>query len=176
MTVFGMPPARLFIYSSAAILLVGLNVARVSWDRTVPANPAAQASGNLQELPALAVAIDFDEIAGPPARNLFRADAPAPAAPPPTPEPESQPEPAPDPDARLRAEAESTLDSIGVIGFLSTGDGIVAVLNMGGSVVNAFKGDRPVPGFLVSEITINTVTLTHVELGLKRTYGLDDAD
>jgi hypothetical protein len=122
----------------------------------------------------LAVAIEFDAVVAPPARNLFIAEALAPIAPPAEPEPKA--EPALDPDARIRADVNRTLDSIDVIGFLSTGEGIVAVLNMGGAVVNALKGDRPVPGYIVSEIATNSVTLTHVELGIKRTYGLNNVD
>lgn len=142
----------------------------------MPAETLAPTAGDLPELPALAVASDFEEVSGPPVRNLFRADAPAPSAP--APEPETTPEvdPTPDPEARLRAAAESILDSFSVIGFLSTSEGTVAVLDLGGTVVNTFKGDRPAPGFIVSDMTINSVTLQHMELGLERTYGLDDAD
>lgn len=176
MSVFGIPAGRLVAYLSAAALLILLNVARYAGERAAPAAPLEPAAGNLPELPALAVASDFEEVLSLPARNLFRADTPAP--PPPTPQPERAPEaaPAPDPEARSRAETESMLDSFSVIGFLSTSDGVVAVLDLGGSIVNAFKGDRPAPGFIVSDITINSVTMRHLELGLERTYGLDDAD
>ena len=175
MTVLGIPLGRLAVYAGAVALLVGLNVARFTWRDSGPVAPVSHGTAGLSELPSLAVASDFVEVPGQPLRNLFRADAPAPP-PPPEPAPEAQPEPAPDPGVQIRSAAESALDSISVIGFLSTGDGIVAVLNMDGSIVNAFKGDRPAPGFLVSDVTIDSVTLTHVELGLKRTYGLEDAD
>lgn len=173
---FGIPTGRLNLYAGIAVLLVGANVAQFVWDRSAPSGPAAQTNQDLPELPALAVAIDFDSVVAPPTRNLFIADAPAPVAIAPPPEPEPKAEPAPDPHDRIRADVNRTLDSIGVIGFLSTGEGIVAVLNMGGSVVNALKGDKPVPGYIVSEITTNSVTLTHVELGIKRTYGLNNVD
>jgi hypothetical protein len=158
------------------MLLVGLNLVHFAWKGTRPPETSLQAPSSLSELPVLAVVSDFDKVSDPPLRNLFRADVPSPPESRPEPEPEPQPEPASDPEVQIRAATESTLDSIGVIGFLSTSDGIVAVLNMNGSIVNVLEGDRPASGFLVSEITIDSVTLTHVELGLKRTYGLDDAD
>ncbi len=159
-----------------AAVLIALNVARYTGEATETPTQTATAVGSLPVLPELSVAADFQQVPGPPARNLFRVDAPKVPEPAPEPETVPEPDPAPDPDARLRAEADSALDSFRVIGFLSTGEGIVAVLNSGGSVVNAFKGDRPAPGIIVSDITIDSVTLEHVELGLKRTYGLDDAD
>ncbi|WP_428688306.1 hypothetical protein [Roseibium sp.] len=176
MTAGGIPLGRIVVYGAAALLLIGLNIARYTWNGTRPAETGLQAPNSVSDLPDLAVLSDFNEVADLPRRNLFRADIPAPPAPPPEPEPEPQPAAALDPEAQSRTAAERTLDSIDVIGFLSTGDGIVAVLKVNGSIVNVLEGDRPAAGFLASGITIDSVTLTHAELGLKRTYGLNDAD
>lgn len=175
MSVFGIPPRRLALYGLAAAALVGLNALRyVPGTEGSVDGPEAPRPGALPELPELAVVTEITGFSGPPSRNLFRPGAADAPPPPPAPEPEPEAAPPPDPDARARAEAERALDSVRAIGFLSTGEGVMAVLNVDGTIVNAFRGDTPVPGFTVSEVRIDSVTLLHGELELARTFGLDD--
>lgn len=176
MTVFGISGARLALYGGAVTVLVALNVLRYAGDSGGEAPRALPSVGALPALPELTIAGDFDGFAGPAPRDLFRpasAVAPPPA---PEPEPEPAPEPAPDPEARAISEALRTLDSVKVIGFISTADGVMAVLDIGGNVVNAFRGDRPLAGFTVQDVTIDSVTFLHRELELTRTIGLNDDD
>lgn len=176
MTVFGIPPWRFLAYLAVAVALVGLNLFRLAGgDGPVVSGPG-DVPADLPALPDLAVKADFDGFAGPPPRSLFRPAEDVPPPPPAAPEPVAAPPPPPDPEAEARDRAERLLDSISVIGFLSTTEGVAAVLDVGGRIVNAFEGDRPVAGFVVSDVTIDSVTLAHRLLDLERSFGLGDAD
>ena len=174
MTALGIPLRRLVLYGCAMLALVGLNALRFLERPGQQGTAPIETGGNLPELSPLTLTSEVTGFASPPTRDLFREDAQEPPPPPAPPAP--PPEPAPDPNARARSQAESSLDSIRIIGFLSTTEGMIAVMSLGGDVINAFAGDTPLPGFVVSDVTIDSVTVTHRDLGISRTYGLQDAE
>lgn len=174
MTMFGMSSGRLILYGSAVALLAALNLWRWGDDIVAPVGGSSGTLGQLPELPQLAVAADFEGFSGPPARNLFRADRKEPE--PPKAEPVRAEPPPPDEGARARREAESLLDKVNVIGFLSTSEGAMAVMMYDGSAINVTVGNAPVPGFTVSDVTLESVTLTHKDLDISRTFELGDAE
>ena len=171
---FGIPTGRLILYGSAAALLLGLNFWRFGEAPVGPAERQITQQGQLPELPQLAAASDFTGFTEPARRNLFRAGEAKP--PEPEPEPVKAEAPKPDPEAQARQEAERMLDKVRVIGFLSTTGGVMAVMTYEGSVVSVLAGDAPVPGFTVSDVTIDSVTLEHGKIDLSRTFGLGDAE
>jgi hypothetical protein len=171
---FGIPPGRLLLYASAAALLVGLNLWRWGGETVAPSNRETALQGELPDLPRLAVAADFQGFSRPPIRNLFRPDVKEPE--PPKAEPVRAKPPPLDAAARARREAESLLDKVDVMGFLSTSEGVMAVMMYDGAAINVTAGNKPIPGFTVSEVTIDSVTLTHSELDLSRTFELGDAN
>jgi hypothetical protein len=171
-TFLGIPAKRLPIYLGVLVLAAALNWWTWSDDTATVVAPRAAAPETLAELPDLAISGEIGGFSGPPRRNLFRPAADEQPAPTPEPEPEPEPTPAPDPTAVARAEAERVLDSVSAIGFLATAEGVLAILTQGGMVINVYEGDMPIQGFRVSEVTIDSVTLSHRNLDLSRTYTL----
>lgn len=171
---FGIPRGRLILYAVAALTLAGLNFWRLGDESVAPANGSPGSQGSLPELPQLAVSADFEGFSGPPARNLFRADQKEPELP--KAEPVRVQPPPPDAAAQARREAESLLDKVHVIGFLSTSEGAMAVMMYEGSAINVTAGNSPVPGFTVSDVSIDSITLTHKEFDISRTFELGDAE
>ncbi len=176
MTLFGISGRRLAAYAAALAVLVGLNVWRLLPE--TGAGPVASddaAASPVADLPDLRVRIGAPDVPAAAARDLFRPDDPTPPPPPPEPEPEPAPEPAPEPvDPQLAAirAADERLAAISVVGILSTGEAMVAVLQNGDNVLNVEVGDDVAQDFEVIGISANGIRLRNDRLGITRTLQL----
>ena len=164
---FGLSKSRAVLAAAAIAVLLALNFWQYGgapggrqpvrdWQAFVP-----------PDLAPIALAADrAANRTGPAARNLFRANDQPVVLPEPKPAPVAAP--APDPQVTAIAAAEKRLEGVFVLGLLSASQGMVAVVEKDGNVGNVVVGQELIPGFVVSAIGFEKITVFSQDLGITR--------
>ena len=171
----GLTPRKLALYGGLVAVLVAANlVLRAGRPQERAPGPDAAAPAILAETPRLAIAGELDAPPPPAGRALFQAEIRVVAPPPPEP---ARPAvraapPPPDPVAEARAAAARDLEAMRLVGVMTTGRGLMAMVKHGDNTLRVYDGDPLIGGFAVVSISGTSLTVSDADLGMGAVYSM----